>query len=148
MKIYTDGSARPTNPGPGGLAIVVCDNNDKVITAIGHESKWTTNNAMELAAIVAAMALYGNKGLDLTIYSDSAYAINSLTVWSHSWRQNGWIKNDGKEPENLRIIMQYHALLDYGYRANIQKVKGHSTCRGNQLADLIASGKQKAEVII
>lgn len=148
MKIYTDGSARPTNPGIGGMAIVVCDDNDKIITSIYHESKRATNNQMELIAIIAAMVLYGNKGLDLTIYSDSAYAINSLTVWSNSWRQNGWIKSDGKEPENLRIIMQYHALLDYGFRANIQKVKGHSTCRGNQLADLIASGKQKAEVII
>lgn len=146
MKIYTDGSARPTNPGPGGLAIVVCDDNDEVITTLGHESKWTTNNAMELAAIVAAMTLYGKKELNLTIYSDSAYAINTLTMWSHSWKDYGWLKSDGKVPENLKIIQEYHALLDLGYRADIQKVKGHSTCRGNQLADEIASGKRKANI--
>lgn len=148
MKIYTDGSARPTNPGVGGMAIVVCDDNDKVITTIYHESKWATNNQTELMAIIAALVLYGGKGLDLTIYSDSAYAVNALTLWSYSWRRDGWVKSDGKEPENLQIFMQYHALLDYGFRADIQKVKGHHTCRGNQLADAIASGREKAEIII
>lgn len=44
MKAYVDGSARPTNPGPGGFGIVICDDNDEVITTISHESKWTTNN--------------------------------------------------------------------------------------------------------
>lgn len=148
MKIYVDGSARPTNPGPGGLGIVVCDDNDEIITTIFHESKWTTNNQQELLAILLAATLYGDKGLDVTIFSDSAYAINTLSMWSYSWRQNDWLKSDGKIPENLEIIQYYHDLLDQGYRVNLQKVKGHSTCRGNQLADTIASGKEKAKVII
>lgn len=148
MKVFVDGSARPTNPGSGGFGIVVCDDNDKVITTLSHESKWTTNNEQELVAIVVAIALYGDKGLDLTIYSDSAYAINCLDTWRFNWEKNGWRKSDNQVPENLEIIKEYKNLIDNGYKAKFIKVKGHSTCRGNQLADLIASGKQKAEVII
>lgn len=147
MKVFVDGSACP-NPGKGGFSIIVCDNNDNILTTISHQTQQVTNNQMELAAIVAAMALYGNKGLDLTIYSDSAYAINCLDAWRFNWERNGWRKSDNQIPENLEIIKEYKKLIDSGYKAELVKVKGHSTCRGNQLADLIASGKQKAEVII
>lgn len=148
MKIYCDGSARPTNPGIGGMAIIVCNNNDEVITTYYHESKRASNNQMELTAILSAVLLYGNKGINLTIYSDSAYAINCLDTWRFSWERNGWRKSDNQIPENLEIIKEYKNLIDAGYKATLVKIKGHSTCRGNQLADLIASGKQKAEVMI
>lgn len=55
MRVFCDGSARPTNPGPGGFALVVCDDNDNIITTIAHKSKWVTNNKEELAAILAAV---------------------------------------------------------------------------------------------
>lgn len=147
MKIYTDGSAYP-NPGKGGFGIVVCDNNDNILITISHQAQQVTNNVMELAAILSAVLLYGNKGIDLTIYSDSAYAINCLDTWRFNWEKNNWRKSDNQVPENLEIIKEYKNLIDSGYKAKLVKVKGHSTCRGNQLADLIASGKQKAEVII
>lgn len=147
MKIYTDGSAYP-NPGRGGFSIIVCDNNDNILITISHQAQQVSNNQMELAAILSAVLLYGNKGIDLTIYSDSAYAINCLDFWRFSWERNGWRKSDNQVPENLEIIKEYKNLIDSGYKAKLVKVKGHSTCCGNQLADLIASGKQKAEVII
>lgn len=148
MKIYVDGSARPTNPGPGGFGIVVCDDNDKIITTISHKSKWTTNNQQELLAILIAATLYGDKSLDITIFSDSAYAINCLTSWRFNWERNGWRKGDNQMPENLDIIKEYKKLIDSEYKVNLVKVKGHDTCFGNQLADTIASGKEKAKIII
>lgn len=146
MKVFVDGSARPTNPGIGGMAIVVCDDNDEIITTYYHESKRASNNQMELAAILSAVYLYGRKGLDLTIYSDSAYAINCLDSWRFNWEKNDWRKSDNQVPENLDIIKEYKHFIDNGYKARLIKVKGHSTCRGNQLADEIASGKRKADI--
>lgn len=148
MKAFVDGSARPTNPGPGGFGIVVYDDNNNILTTYYHESKWTTNNEQELAAILTAVLLYGDKNVDLIIYSDSAYAINCLDSWRFSWEKNGWRKSNSQVPENLKIIKEYKKLIDSGYKAKFVKVKGHSACRGNQLADLIASGKEKAEIII
>lgn len=147
MKIYTDGSSW-LGDNSGGFAIVVCDNNDEVLYTISKRYKNTrfTNNMGELVSILIAVLLYGRNEEPVKIYSDSAYAINTLEVWSNGWRRNGWVKGDGKEPENLRIIMQYHALKDQGYRAELIKVKGHSTCRGNILADKIARGEKEATI--
>lgn len=112
MIVFVDGSARPTNPGPGGFAIVVCDDRENILYTIYHESKWTTNNKQELAAIVSAVLAFGRREDPLTIYSDSAYAINCLTIWGENWKRNGWTKVDGNIPENLEIVQKYFSLLE------------------------------------
>lgn len=147
MKIYTDGSSC-LGDNFGGFAIVVCNDNDEVLYTIGKRYKNTrfTNNMGELVSILLAVLLYGRNEVPVKIYSDSAYAINALEVWSNGWRQRGWTKGDGKEPENLKILMHYHALKDQGYRAELIKVKGHSTCIGNILADKIAKGEKEATI--
>ena len=58
MKIYTDGSANP-NPGPGGFAVIVLDNNENLLTYHVEREKYTTNNRMELSAILWAFLKYG-----------------------------------------------------------------------------------------
>lgn len=148
MKAYVDGSARPTNPGFGRFAIVVCDDNDNVLYTIEHNKDNVTNNAMEMAAIVSAVLLYGRGEDKVQIFSDSAYAVNALTQWSFGWKLKGWCKGDNKVPENLELIKEYHKLLDNGYHANIGWVKGHNTCDGNILADKIANGSKKGDYII
>lgn len=145
MKVYCDGSAKPTNPGPGGLAIVVCDNQDNVLYTIGHRSKWSTNNRMEMLAVLGALQLFGKQEEVVIVYSDSAYTVNTFTLWSYTWKNKGWIKSDNKEPENLDIIKEYHSLLNQGYRIHLEKVKGHASSNGNILADEIARGDKKAD---
>ena len=140
--IYTDGSANP-NPGPGGFGVIVLDNAENFVYNIYNESsEQTTNNQMELKAILWSLKNYGLKEEDEflwnTVYSDSSYAINTYTKWMFTWAQNSWIKSDGKIIENLDIIQEFYNLWQEGYRIKIEKVKGHSDIKGNIIADVLA----------
>ena len=140
LKIYTDGSANP-NPGKGGFGVVVVDENNKIIETYSEQRNFTTNNEMELEAILYAMRKYGNSLFSVPlVYSDSAYAINVLTQWMYSWARYNWVKFDGKPPENLTIIKEYYKLCQKGYRIDLQKVKGHSGNQYNEIADMLAKG--------
>jgi ribonuclease HI len=149
MKIYTDGSAHPTNPGPGGLGIVVCDDDNNIITTISkHFDTTITNNQMELLALLLVLKLYGKQKEMPTVYTDSSYALNTYTNWMFGWANRGWIKSDNKIPENLNIIKEYYELINQGYRINIQKVKAHAGHEINELADKLAKGEIKSHITI
>lgn len=137
MKIYTDGSAHP-NPGPGGFSFVVLDSKGEVVHTYAKRKEYTTNNEMELSAILAASAYAILQGEKPQIYSDSAYAINCLTNWCHSWKRNGWLKSDNKVPENLELIKNFYE-LSQKYEIELIKVKGHSDNVYNALADKLAT---------
>lgn len=139
-EFYVDGSSRG-NPGPGGWAAIGVEKDEAVIVESGQE-EMTTNNRMELLAILAVMFKYGQKAPipPPNVYSDSAYAINTLTNWMFAWEKNGWLKSDNKPPENLEIIKSYYNFYQKGYRINLIKVKGHSGNKWNELADKIAKG--------
>ena len=87
-------------------------------------------------AILYAVIRYGK--FEPIIYSDSAYAINSFTIWRHSWKANGWRKADGSEIKNLELIKAFDELMENGYKICLEKVKGHSNCEGNIIADKLA----------
>lgn len=96
---------------------------------------------MELKAILYAMVHFGQK--DATVISDSAYAVNTFSSWMYSWASKGWIKSDKKTPENLEIIKAYYELELQGYKIKLEKTKGHSDDVWNNLADRLATGKEK-----
>ena len=143
MIIYTDGSASP-NPGPGGYGVVICDDADNILGTYHHHEENTTNNIQELKGILYAMINYGVHTsvtgfmFPPLVYSDSSYAINTLTNWMFSWASNGWRKSDGQIPENLELIQAYYDLYQKGYRIDLRKVKGHNGNKGNELADKLA----------
>lgn len=141
MIAYTDGSANP-NPGPGGFGIVVLDNDENLITTHQEQEQNTTNNRMELKAILWAVLFCSNKDENLVIYSDSAYCINTITNWMYSWEKRGWLKSDNQPPENLDIIKIFFNLNNIGYKYELKKVKGHSGQKWNEMADLLATGKK------
>ena len=147
MKIYTDGSSRG-NPGPGGLGVVVIDNDENIIETYSFQEKSTTNNRMELKAIAYAFYKYGVKksaaaGDEVPdVYSDSSYAVNTLTSWMFTWAQNNWIKSDKKVPENLDIIRPIYEHWQDGFRMKLHKVKGHAGVKYNEMADALATGKK------
>lgn len=142
MIYYTDGSTHPTNPGPGGFGVVIVDDYNKIYDTYSKQSESiTTNNAEEIKAILFAVChAIGIKETEVTIYSDSSYAINSLSSWKNSWKKNGWLKSDGKVPENLDLIKAYDSVEKF-VNVKFIKVKAHNGNYYNELADKLARGE-------
>lgn len=143
MIIYTDGSCRKNPGGPGGFAVVVVSNDDRLITTHTEYCDNTTNNREELKAILWAFLKYGMKITDPaysvpTLYTDSAYCLNIFTNWMFSWQEKGWLKADGKIPENLDLIKPFYQHWIQGWTIQIVKVKGHNGDKWNELADKLA----------
>ena len=139
MVYYTDGSAHP-NPGPGGFGVVIVDETtDEIIDTYAKSSQKTTNNAEEMKAIIFAVCDAAKRGVPAIIYSDSAYAINTFTNWMFSWERNGWVKGDGKVPENLELVKALFE-LNKKYKITLNKVKGHIGDKYNEMADKLATG--------
>lgn len=140
MRIYTDGSTHPTNPGPGGFAVVIVDDDDNLITTHSEQCDNTTNNREEIKAILWAFLKYGSRDHEITVYSDSAYCVSTFNIWMFKWALNGWIKSDKKTPENLDLIQTYFRYWQRGYKIDLQKIKGHAGHKWNELADKLARG--------
>lgn len=82
------------------------------------------------------------------VYSDSNYAVQTLTNWMFSWANNNWIKKtDKKPPENLDLIKTYYDFWEKGYRIDLRLVKGHNGDFYNELADKLATGKITPEEV-
>lgn len=149
VRIYTDGACSE-NPGPGGWASVwMSDNNIKVISGCNPK---TTNNQMELTAVVVSLRKVGNiltippntwVSKEYEIYSDSAYVVNSINNnWIERWRLNGWKTSKGDDVKNVELWMECLKLLSQirqmGIKITFIKVKGHSGDTLNEYADEIA----------
>ena len=134
----------------GGWSMIVYDSsNFRIYGEYGGEAE-TTNNAMELYGIWRAVNWLKEREdftnfSEATIMSDSAYCVNIFNDWAKKWEANGWTRGRKHEPiENLTIIKNIYALLKEMPAIKIQKVKGHSTTAGNNLADKYAvQGKQE-----
>lgn len=129
--IYTDGAARG-NPGPGGYGAVL--HWGTVIKEISQGYKHTTNNRMELMAVVAALRMLTRPGLNITIYTDSAYVVNSV---EKGW-VFGWVKKGFAGKKNADLWMQY---LEEHKKHHIKFiwVKGHADNKWNNRCDVLAT---------
>lgn len=151
MVIYTDGSCCGNGKAvnSGGFGVIVVDNNEKLLFNYNKRSENTTNNREEIKAILYSFLNYGvniynnsNFNIEIPIvYSDSNYCVQTFNEWMFNWANNGWIKSDKKQPENLDLIQAYYDWYQKGYRIDLRKVKGHSRNRGNELADKLATGE-------
>jgi ribonuclease HI len=135
ITIYTDGACSG-NPGPGGWgAVLLYGDNKKELS--GYEPL-TTNQRMEITAVVQALKALKVTGWNVTVYSDSAYVVNAFAQnWIENWQKNGW-KNSKKEPVANQDLWQ--ALLEEGRRNHfvLQKVKGHAGQEWNEYCDQLA----------
>ena len=131
--IYTDGGCSG-NPGPGGWAFVVNGDRNIVEYRSGGE-KETTNNKMELTAVINALKYAKSIGeIDVTILTDSQYVKNGITEWIISWKRNGW-RTSGKSPvKNMEYWIELDA-LNGEMNVSWQWVKGHAGIPGNEECD-------------
>ena len=149
--IYTDGACS-RNPGPGNWGLVAVDSEtDEVVAAgTGGRIKWTTNNEMELKAILVALKEYGVDQDEFqypVVYTDSNYAFKTLTEWYQGWKRNGWKRPKNQLIANLELIQEYDALWESGKRIELRWVRGHNGNRWNEIADKLATGKLTPEEV-
>lgn len=134
VTIYTDGACSG-NPGPGGWgAILMYKENKKEISG---GKKDTTNNVMELTAVIEALKLL-KYPCKVKLYSDSAYVVNAfLQNWVINWQRNNWKTADKKEVKNKELWQELIELTNI-HDITFIKVKGHSDNEYNNRCDELA----------
>lgn len=134
ITIYTDGACSG-NPGPGGWgAILMYKENKKEISG---GKKDTTNNVMELTAVIEALKLL-KFPCKVKLYSDSAYVVNAfLQNWVINWQRNNWKTADKKEVKNKELWQELVKLTNI-HDITFIKVKGHSDNEYNNRCDELA----------
>lgn len=134
VTIYTDGACSG-NPGPGGWGAVLIYKDIK--KEISGGSKNTTNNIMEITAVLEALKLLKHPCI-VNVYSDSAYVVNCFNQgWIYNWIKKGW-KTSGNEPVKNKELWQELYNLTKLHKVTFNKVKGHSDNELNNRCDELA----------
>ena len=132
--IYTDGACKG-NPGPGGWGAW--------LRSGGHEREiWggeaqTTNNRMELTAVIEALAALKGPSR-VTLHLDSEYVRNGITSWIHNWKRRGWRTAANQPVKNVDLWQRLDALTQ-PHQIDWRWVKGHAGHEGNERADALAN---------
>lgn len=135
--IYTDGACSG-NPGKGGwCAILIYDNNGiQVRKSISGSKNDTTNNKMELTAVIEALNVL-KEPVEVQLFTDSKYVMEGATKWLNGWVKNNWKTSNKKSVANQDLWEKLLPLLEK-YRINWNWVKGHSDNEFNNKCDEIA----------
>jgi len=147
VKIYTDGACS-RNPGPGGWAALILFQ-DKIKKEISGSEAYSTNNRMELTAVIEAVGYVINSSKEkerVDVYSDSAYVVNAVkSSWIKKWEINGWKTIRGDDIKNkdlwLKLIELLELAKDKKHKVNIIKIKGHAGDWCNERVDVLAKSK-------
>ena len=133
ITIYTDGGCSG-NPGPGGWAFAVSENGMLVDSASGGDGA-TTNNRMELTAVINALKYARAKGEnEVTILTDSQYVKNGITDWIRSWKRKGWRTSSNSPVKNVEYWTELDE-LNSSLSVTWSWVKGHAGIDGNEECD-------------
>jgi len=131
--IFTDGSSRG-NPGPGGWGAVVVEGDS--VKEYGGREVHTTNNRMELTAVVEALSHTDTD--EAVVHTDSSYLISGITSWIVSWKKNNW-QTKTKEDVSNRDLWEALDTLVSEKKVSFVKVDGHAGIPGNERCDVIAT---------
>ena len=132
LSIYTDGASRG-NPGRGGYGVVMIWGDNKKELSKGY--RLTTNNRMELMAVIAALKALKKEHLSLNIYSDSNYVVKAI---NEGWLTN-WIKSDFKGGKKNKDLWLRYNLLAQKQQLKFIWVKGHGANVNNNRCDVLAT---------
>ncbi len=130
ISMYTDGSAMG-NPGPGGYGVVLLSG--KYRKELNQGYQLTTNNRMELLAVIVGLEALKNLGCEVTIYSDSKYVVDAV---EKGWVFN-WVAKQFKGKKNADLWLRFLELYKK-HRVKFIWVKGHANIPGNERADQLA----------
>lgn len=131
IRIYTDGSSRG-NPGPGGYGIVMMAGNHRKEMSRGF--RMTTNNRMELMAVIEALKSLKRHDLPVDVFTDSKYVCDAIEKgWVFNWQKKGF--KDKKNPDLWREFLRIHN----NYKLRLHWVKGHNGHPENERCDFLAT---------
>ena len=135
--IYTDGACSG-NPGPGGWGAILMYKDVK--KEISGGSKETTNNIMELTAVIEGLKML-KFPCEVDLYSDSAYVVNAFEQkWLDNWIKKNWKTASGERVKNKELWQELYVLTQT-HKVNFIKVKGHSDNKYNNRCDELARGE-------
>jgi len=141
--VFTDGSSHP-NPGPGGWGFVWVRDGKIESEGYGGEPGQTTNNRMELTALIEAYrALPADAAV--TVFSDSQLCVNTITLWAPGWEKKGWTRK-GDPLKNLDLVKELLALYRAHPKCSLEWMRAHAGSRWNEYADSLATAWRRTEV--
>ncbi len=131
ITIYTDGSSRG-NPGPGGYGIILASGHHRKELSKGF--KLTTNNRMELLAVIVGLESIKIPGSEVHIYSDSKYVVEAVEKkWVFGWEKKGF--KDKKNPDLWKRFL----LVNAKHKVKFHWIKGHNEHSENERCDVLAT---------
>ena len=131
INIYTDGSSRG-NPGPGGYGVILQSGNHRKELSLGF--KLTTNNRMELLAVIIGLESIKIPGSEVHIYSDSKYVVEAV---EKKWVL-GWVKKDFKDKKNPDLWKRFLNIYAK-HKVKFHWIKGHNAHPENERCDVLAT---------
>jgi ribonuclease HI len=137
--VFTDGGCSG-NPGPGGWGAVLV-RAGQVVDCKRGEHPDTTNNRMELIALMAGFGMIGPED-EVTVWSDSQLCVNTFNEWAAGWKKKGW-RRKGGPIKNLDLIQPLYDLIQARPRARLRWIKAHDGSRWNEYVDLLATAHLK-----
>ncbi|MBS1486874.1 MAG: ribonuclease HI [Bacteroidetes bacterium] len=140
IKIYTDGAAQG-NPGPGGYGTILKYN--KAEKELSEGFRLTTNNRMELLAVIRGLEAIKKTGISITIYSDSKYVVEAV---EKGWLWN-WEKKNFKDKANVDLWKKYIP-LHRQYNPKFVWIKGHAGHPENERCDELAVMAAQGAVLL
>ena len=143
ITIYTDGACSG-NPGPGGWAAILLYKD--INKEISGGKPFTTNNEMELTAVVEALSCL-KEPCYVQLFSDSSYVVNAIQKdWLSTWKSKGWINSQKKTLPNLALWKEIDRLINI-HNIEFNWVKGHADNHWNNRCDELATGQVKSRGI-
>ena len=135
VEVYTDGACKG-NPGPGGWGVLVR-------AARAEKELWggeaqTTNNRMELTAVIRALEALRGRRRRVEVFTDSQYVQKGISEWIHGWKRKGWRTADRKPVKNADLWRQLDALA-VEHDIQWHWVRGHAGHADNERADVLAN---------
>lgn len=135
--IYTDGACKG-NPGPGGWGALLQTSDGHFKEMFGGEVQ-TTNNRMEMMAVIAALGTL-KRPCKVLLHVDSQYVLKGATEWLSGWKAKGWMTASKQPVKNVDLWRQMDELLTgRGHVIEWRWVKGHAGDAGNERADQLAN---------
>ena len=139
ITIYTDGACSG-NPGPGGWGSILMMGDVRKEISGGSEN--TTNNIMELSAVIEALKLL-KRPCKVNVFSDSAYVVNAFNQkWIYGWMKKNWRTAGGDPVKNKELWQELYSLTKV-HDVTFNKVKGHADNEFNNRCDEMAVAESK-----